>query len=148
MNLEATTAEDAAALAELHASAFDDAWSAAYIAGLIGGAGAFGLAAREGGQTAGFVLCRTIVDESEILTLATAPAWRRRGVARGLVAAVVESARAQGAATLFLEVAEDNQPAIALYAGMGFERIGHRARYYSRPRGPIGALVMRRDLNR
>ena len=148
MIFEAVTSEEAGALAELHASAFRDPWREAEIAAMIRGAGAFGFAARAGGQTAGFVLCRTIADEAEILTLATAPTHRRRGVARGLLESARESAETAGAAKMFLEVAEDNHPAIALYRGCGFRQVGARVGYYSRPGGAIAAWVMRRDLNR
>jgi GNAT superfamily N-acetyltransferase len=81
--------EDAAALAEIHALAFRESWSPGEIAAMIRGAGAFGFVARKDGEITGFVLCRTIADEAEVLTLATAPAHRRGGVARGLVATAV-----------------------------------------------------------
>jgi ribosomal-protein-alanine N-acetyltransferase len=146
--VETATADDAATLAALHAGAFCDAWSADEIGTLIRGAGAFGFVARQDGAVAGFVLCRTMADEAEILTLATAPDRRRRGVARGLMDAAASHAAARGALRLFLEVAEDNRAAVALYRGLLFEPVGVRSGYYSRPGGAIAALVMRRELNR
>ena len=148
MIFEPAMTGDAAALAEIHALAFRDSWSPGEIAAMIRGAGAFGFVARKDGEITGFVLCRTIADEAEVLTLATAPPHRRGGVASGLVDAASSHAAARGAAKLFLEVAEDNHAAIALYRGFGFEQVGSRAGYYSRPGGAIAALVMRRDLNR
>ena len=41
-------------------------------------------------------------------------------------------ARQAGAEAMFLEVATDNRPAIALYEGAGFERAGQRKGYYAR----------------
>lgn len=143
-----TTADDAAALADVHALAFSDSWSAGEIAALIRGAGGFGFVARKDEEIAGFILCRTIADEAEVLTLATTPARRRGGVARGLVDAASSHAAQRGAVKLFLEVAEDNHGAIALYQTTGFEQVGSRVAYYSRPGGAIAALVMRCDLNR
>ncbi len=148
MIFEPATTGDAATLAEIHALAFRDAWSAGEITALIGGAGAFGFVARQDGEISGFVLCRTIADEAEIFTLATTPGRRRRGVASGLIEVASTHAAARGAAKLFLEVAEDNKAAIALYRGFGFEQVGVRSGYYSRAGGAIAALVMRRDLNR
>ncbi len=147
MTFEPATIADAAPLADLHAQAFRDPWSACEIAAIIRGAGVFGFVARGDGKITGFVLCRTIADEAEVLTLATAPAARRAGVARGLVLAASAHAAERGAVKLFLEVAEDNDAAIALYRGFGFRQVGARAAYYSRPGGAIAALVMRRDLN-
>ena len=148
MNVEQVTPVDAATLAGVHATAFSDSWSAGQIAAMIRGAGAFGFLARQDDGVAGFVLCRTIADESEVLTIATAPARRRCGVARGLVETASSHAAERGAVKLFLEVAEDNSAAIALYRGVGFQQVGVRLGYYSRPGGAVAALVMRRELNR
>ena len=148
MIFEAVIPKEAGVLAAIHASAFSDAWGANEIAAVMRGSGAFGFAARQAGETTGFVLCRAIAVEAEILTLATSPAHRRRGVARGLLETAMKSAETGDVAKFFLEVAEDNLPAIALYQGCGFRRVGARAGYYSRPGGAIAALVMRRDLNR
>ena len=47
---------------------------------------------------------------------------RRRGIARAMLAALAEWAR--GADRLWLEVEEDNAPALALYRALGLERTG------------------------
>jgi ribosomal-protein-alanine N-acetyltransferase len=50
---------------------------------------------------------------------------------------------------LFLEVADDNPAALALYEGSGFEQAGRRRAYYARPDARrADALVLRRPLNR
>jgi ribosomal-protein-alanine N-acetyltransferase len=77
-------------------------------------------------------------DEAEILNLAVDPGFRRRGVASALLSAV--SAQARG--TIFLEVAEPNAPAIALYRKLGWEQAGLRAGYYNH--GSVNAVVMKK----
>ena len=129
-------------LAGLHAEAFDHPWSAPDIAALMAQPGVFVLE-REGG----FILCRVVADEAEILTLAVSPSMRRQGLGRALVAAAAERAGAQGAEAMFLEVAADNQAAIALYQATGFAKVGLRKGYYPHPDGAKDALVMRRALN-
>jgi Fur family ferric uptake transcriptional regulator len=136
------------ALAALHALAFDDPWSGADIATLLNSPGVFALAAREADVLGGFILCRVVADEAEILTIATDPAYRRQGIARALLEAAAQAAAAGGAETLFLEVAADNAAALGLYRGAGFTPAGRRKGYYSRGPGAIDALVLRRDLNR
>ncbi|HEY5106813.1 MAG TPA: GNAT family N-acetyltransferase [Caulobacteraceae bacterium] len=149
MRLRPATANDAGALARIHAACFPAPWGAAQIGQLLGGPGSFGLLASAGRAASGFILCRVIADEAEVLTLATVPRHRRRGLARGLLAAGAEVARTGGATSLFLEVAEDNIPAVALYETERFVPVGRRARYYARPgESPVDALIMRRALNR
>ncbi len=132
-----------AALARIHAAAFpaDEAWPAAMIAGHLGMPGMFALIDEAGGM----VLARTAADEAEILTLAVAPAARRRGLGRALVDATADAARAHGATRLFLEVSARNAPAQALYAAAGFKRAGLRRRYYA---DGADALILALDLTR
>jgi ribosomal-protein-alanine N-acetyltransferase len=139
---------DAAILAGLHQGSVAEAWTSAAFETLLAGLGVFAMVAENGGEAIGFVLARQAAEEAEVLTIASLPEHRRRGVATALIAAVAAVARNSGARTLFLEVAEDNAAARALYAREGFEEIGRRKAYY--PRGPaaVDALVLRRDLNR
>lgn len=148
MKLRCVQSDEAGALADVHALAFDHPWSADEIAALIGGPGAFALLAEDRAPVA-FILCRAIAGEAEILTLAVSPAARRRGVARGLVEAAVGAARIAGADVMFLEVADDNLAAIGLYETAGFIRAGLRRGYYDRgSQGLADALLMRLDLGR
>lgn len=147
MNLVRASLENAAALAAVHATGFDAPWPEPEIAGLIDGLGAYGFLVEDDGPV-GMILCRAAAGEVEILTLAVDPAVRRRGVARALIAAALDAARAQGADAAFLEVAVDNDAALALYARLGFQAAGVRPGYYDR--GPLGradARIMRLDLN-
>lgn len=130
---------DAERLALLHARAFDRPWSAAEFARLLQTPTAFAL--EQGDE--GFILAWTAGDEAEILTVAVAPEHRRKGVAALLVEAAGAVAASRGAATMFLEVAEDNEPARGLYAKLGFIEAGRRKGYYS---GGADALVLRRGL--
>jgi len=140
MSLRAAPPEDAATLAALHAAAFDRPWNADEIAALMATPGVFALTI----DLQGFILCRAIADEAEILTLAVDPARRRAGVGRALVEAAAALAAQGGAGSLFLEVSADNAAALALYAAAGFGRVGLRRGYYV---SGADAVVMRRALN-
>jgi len=90
-------------------------------------------------QPAGFCSWRqSAPDEAEILNLAVDPAWRRRGVASALLTAVTEQARGD----IFLEVAEPNAAAIALYRKHGWVETGFRTGYYDH--GTVNAVVMKK----
>lgn len=127
--------------ARLHAESFppNEAWGAEAIALMLELPGTFGLLR----PARGFVLARVAADEAEILTLAVVPTARRAGLGGALLAEAMVGAVARGAATMFLEVSERNQPARALYAAAGFAEVGRRRRYY--PDG-ADALVLRREL--
>ncbi len=140
--------ETCPALADIHHLGFDPAWSAEEIRSLMDGLGAFAFSAGSETSPAGFVLCRIAADEVEVLTIATRPDHRRQGVALALLDTALAAALARGAASMFLEVAVDNLAALALYRSRGFEAVGRRPGYYSRPGGPIDAMIMRVDLNR
>ena len=147
MNLRYAAAEDSDALADVHAKAFNAAWTAPDIARLMTIMGGFALIAETDGIV-GFILARAVGGEAEILTLAVAPWARRQGVAAALVEAVTVHAAAEGAKAVFLEVAADNPTAVGVYLRAGFQQAGLRRGYYARPDSrPIDALVLRRALN-
>ncbi len=131
-------------LSDLHRTCFpDDPWPPQAFADLGAMAGIFGRIASEDAGPAGLALAQGLGEECEILTLGVIPARRRAGIGSALLAAVVAEARRQGAQTLFLEVAQDNSAARALYATHGFVQIGRRANYYRRPSCLVDALVLR-----
>jgi len=102
----------------------------------------------ETGRVVGFVLWRVAADEAEILSLAVEHSHRQRGHARLLLQVAHVAAMARGAKTMFLEVAEDNQPARALYESLGFTMVGRRPRYYERSdQAAMDALILSAHLH-
>jgi ribosomal-protein-alanine N-acetyltransferase len=114
-------------MAEIHSQAFPAAehWNAAALQQHMSLPGGFGLV-----HPAGFVLARALAGEAEVLTLAVLPAARRRGLGRALLLGAMGAAAALGAADLYLEVAETNEAALALYRGAGGQMVGRRRAYY------------------
>lgn len=149
--VERLTEADAGLLPALHGEDFVRPWSEDEFETLIGQQAVFGFGAWRVGHRAeapaGFVLARLAAGEAEILTIAVARAWRRHGLGRELMEAVLRHLHAERAEALFLEVDETNLPAIALYRRLGFAEVGRRPAYYERPGAArTAALVMRRDL--
>ena len=146
MKLLACTAAETPAMAAAHALAFDASWREDEFEDLLEGEGIYGFLA-EDDEPLGVILCRVAIDEVEVLTLGVTPTARRNGVAQALMTAALVVARQRGAAQAFLEVAVDNEAAIALYERLGFHRAGKRLYYYDRGEaGRMDALVMRLDL--
>jgi ribosomal-protein-alanine N-acetyltransferase len=71
--------------------------------------------------------------EWELENIAVLPEFRRRGLGRLLLSALLKHARLQGAERIFLEVRESNLEAIRLYEAAGFQQLGLRREYYLNP---------------
>jgi ribosomal-protein-alanine N-acetyltransferase len=82
------------------------------------------------GAVVGHAVASAAGDDAELQRIAVDPAYRRRGLAHDLLAAVEERVAAEGATRLLLEVREDNAPAAAFYRARGFEEVGRRRGYY------------------
>jgi ribosomal-protein-alanine N-acetyltransferase len=88
------------------------------------------LVAVAGNRVVGFLVVRTLADdEREILNLAVAPEFRRKGVARALF----EHAIRNFSGDIFLEVRESNGAALELYKSLGFKELSTRVGYYDSP---------------
>ena len=101
-----------------------------------------GIACIEDGVLVAYVGMVSVLDEGEIVNVATHPDHRRRGYARAVIDEVLKLARGRGVTTLTLEVRESNAAARALYESAGFLAVGIRAGFYSHPRED--AVIMTR----
>ncbi len=132
------------ALAVLHARAFAKSrgWNAEEFRELLATPHCF-LATVEHG----FALGRVIAGEAELLTIAIDPGHRQQGLGAQCLATYEAAAMEHGAHTSFLEVAEDNTPAKALYLAFGYSETGRRRGYYARKTGlAADALIMTKEL--
>lgn len=84
--------------------------------------------------------------QGDIQTLAVAPDFRRQGIAREILLALLSEASSRGVSEVFLEVRADNQPARALYESEGFREIARRPGYYQP--GSVDAVVMKKKLGK
>jgi ribosomal-protein-alanine N-acetyltransferase len=133
-----------AQMAQLHGAAFvtPRPWSEAEIADLLVSPLCFALT-----DPAGFVIGRVVAGEAELLTIAVDPVAQGRGVGGRLMQRFLDELVRRGAQSVFLEVAEDNAAARALYLGAGFQATGRRRGYYHGPGGlVVDAIVMAKAL--
>lgn len=72
-------------------------------------------------------------NECELENMAVDPVWRRHGLGRRLVEAVLAWCQERNALHLSLEVRASNSAARGLYATMGFHPVGRRFQYYTQP---------------
>ncbi|OXM66715.1 GNAT family N-acetyltransferase [Amycolatopsis vastitatis] len=95
---------------------------------MTGGQVGYGIATLDG-VTAGAVRGAVVDGWLHVGRLEVSPAFRRRGLASALMAAVHTWGAEHGADRAVLEVAEGNAGALALYAGLGYAP-HHRYRYW------------------
>ena len=135
-------------LADLYRECFDEPWPLVSIENMLRPPGCWALLAEISDKDlimpAGFALARVVHDEAEILSIGVSPRFRRRGVAKSLMEALLSCARKKCADSLYLEVGIDNNAALTLYKTMNFKTIARRKGYYRRAdRSQVDALVMK-----
>lgn len=81
----------------------------------------------------GYVGMQSVLDEGYIMNLCVHPEFRRQGIARRLMEALLDGCREAELAFVTLEVRESNAPAISLYKSLSFEEVGLRKNYYQNP---------------
>jgi ribosomal-protein-alanine N-acetyltransferase len=144
-------AERAEDCERLHASSFAFPWSKIDFENYLADQHVIADGAvSEGGrkeEVAGFIMSRLTPPDAEILTFAVDPARRGAGIGKELLNRHIINLERGGARLVFLEVGEDNAPALSLYERAGFKIIGRRENYYLRPNGERqAALTLRLEM--
>ena len=145
--LEPARRDDAARLAQMSQqfveSGLRPAWGAARIDWHVRDADSVVLTARCAHTIAGFAIMRYADETAHLNLLAVHPAHRRRGLARGLLTWLEESALTAGTFTVGLELRAGNAAARAFYASLGYQETGEIPGYYQ---GVEAAIRLRRDV--
>lgn len=102
--------------------------------------------AQIGAQVGAYVLVlyRANSPAARIYSIGVAARFRRRGLARSLVAAAEHDAVGRGRKAMRLEVRADDRGTIALYESSGYRRIGRAPGYY----GGVDALRLEKALGK
>ncbi len=148
MTIRPATAADLDAVVELEQTCLGaDAWSRGLVEQGIAAAlpTVSYLVAEVDGVVVGHAVASAAGDDAELQRIAVDPAYRRRGLAGELLAAVEQRAAADGATRLLLEVREDNTTAAAFYESRGFVEVGRRRGYY---RDGAAAVVLGKKVDR
>lgn len=136
-------------MAKIHADLFmqDDAWDTAAIEDLLALPTTHARGIRADNALVAFIIVQFIPPEAEILTLATASSFQRRGLAGQLIDDLQNELAPQGLQKWLLDVAADNLSAVAFYRKKGFQEDGRRPGYYKRLEGTrIDAILMSKPL--
>ncbi len=89
----------------------------------------------------GYVGMYCALDEGEITNVAVAQQARRRGAGKALIGELLRQAKERGICRIILEVRVSNTPAIRLYEGMQFYKVGTRKGFYDFPKEDADIMV-------
>ena len=125
----------------LEEECFPDPWSVSSLTDMLGEPHSLYLAALLDGMLVGYCGTRIVLDEGEILRIATGTKYRGRGIGSAMMDILLKET--PQSTSWYLEVREHNEPAIALYRKFGFQTIGKRKKYYHHPEED--AVLMQRQ---
>jgi len=88
---------------------------------------------RPGDEVVGYIVFWQIRDDVQVNNIAVHPDCRGLGLGEAMMRYAIARTREAGAAFMTLEVRQSNTPAVTLYKKLGFEIMGTRKNYYTKP---------------
>ncbi len=126
--------QDMAAVIDMEKVTFADPWSEQAIGDTANQSHAYILVALQDEEVVGYCIAYQILDEAEIARIAVKDTFRKQGVGRSLLDAVLAESRAKGGRRVLLDVRESNLTARTFYRNYGFCEDGIRKNYYEMPK--------------
>lgn len=133
MKIKLMNPEDLSQVAEIEKQIFSVPWSEKAFKESVESENTIYIVAKENEKVLGYAGMYVSFEEGSITNIAVDIEVRRRGIGRKLIADILDKANERGVEKIFLEVRETNEPAIALYEKMGFEKNGIRKNFYEKP---------------
>ena len=137
------TSDHVEQVAQLEKVCFSMPWSENSIRSELNNPLSLWIVAVEGNCVAGYVGSQSVMGEADMMNLAVAPAYRRKGVGERLVTELVTQLKEREVSCLTLEVRSSNMSAVCLYEKLGFSKVGCRPGYYRNPRED--AWILRKE---
>ena len=121
---------DLESIKEILVSDFDDFWNYSILKDELSNANSYYLVAKLDNEILGFAGIKYVLNDADIMNIVVKKSKRKSGIGSLLLKNIIELCKKLNISTLFLEVNEENIPAISLYKKFGFEKIGFRKNYY------------------
>ena len=139
-------ADFAQTYSDIHCACFAHGWNESVMRQMLLMPGSVGLIAYNQDKPIGIVMYAYSPQQADIVTFGVLPSYRGKHVSDELIEESFRFLAKQGIKEVFLEVAVDNEHAIALYQRHGFKEVGRRPDYYVRGDVKTDAFVMRTEL--
>jgi ribosomal-protein-alanine N-acetyltransferase len=127
---------DLPAVHMIEAQSFSNPWSDNTFRGEIQNTGvSFPLVVvrRPGNEVVGYIIYWHIRGDVQVNNIAVRPDCRGLGLGEAMMRFAIAKVRSAGAEFMTLEVRPSNTAAVALYRKLGFEVLGSRRNYYTKP---------------
>lgn len=146
MNVRKCRYEDILSVSALEKECFKgESWSFGTIASAFENPAYEMLVAEEAGEIIGFGCTSTTFEDCDLENVLVSEPYRRSGVGKAILNALLANAVERGAEKVFLEVRVSNSAAMMLYLSCGFKGVHARTRYYS---DGEDCLVMVKEITR
>ena len=135
--IERMRREDLGEIVRLEKESFTDPWPRKGFEDQLEDGNSIMLVGRFGpkeGEIAGYLCAYLVLEEMQLASVAVAPEFRGRGIARSLAAEMIKIGTAAKASEIWLDVRESNAPARRLYEKLGFREVYRRKNYYHKPK--------------
>ncbi len=132
--IEKMTSSDIAEIAKLEKDCFSSPWSEDGLKSELTNDFARFFVAFSENKIAGYIGAHSVIGEVYITNVAVFPEFRRQGIAKKLIATLLETGENEKAEFVTLEVRKSNFSAISLYEKLGFKAVGERKNFYEKPR--------------
>ena len=129
-------------LQEILISDFDDFWSFSTLKEEVENENSSYIIGKINNEIIGFAGLKKIFDQADIMNIVIKKTYRNQGIGTLLLENLILLDKDLNISTLFLEVNEQNKPAIHLYEKLGFEKLGVRKKYYNNNNG----IIMKKNL--
>ena len=133
MNIEVMTEQTVEAVAQLESQCFSTPWSHKDLVSELNNPWAIWITATENDALAGYLGIQYGPDGADIMSIATSPYFRGKGIAKQLLSDMELRLKALNLQWITLEVRPSNVSALALYTSQGFRQVGRRPKYYQKP---------------
>lgn len=133
------------AVVAIEREGFADPWQRKDFEDALDRRDGYSLVCQNGDRVVAYAVGFLVTGEYHLANLAVHPAFRRRGLGRRFLAAVLNGLTDRNADVVTLEVRVSNLSAIGLYRKLGFRTVAIRNGYYTSP--TEDALVLLKALN-
>lgn len=132
-----------AQIVQMEKMCFSDPWSENSISSELKNPLSLWLVGTVENQVVGYIGSQSVQGEADVMNIAVHPEFRRKGIAKTLLLALIDKLKTNGVSSLTLEVRASNTAAIALYQQLEFRQVGCRPCYYRHPKED--AIIMRKE---